>query len=123
MQVSPDDSHMAFVTASPVTQYDNAGHLEMYTLRPSTGQIVCVSCNPSGAPPTSNVEASQDGLFMTNDGRTFFTTEEALVHGDTNHAEDVYEYVDGRPQLITPGTGRHARSGTAAHSRSRAPRG
>ena len=24
---------------------------------------------------------------------------------DTNEAQDVYEYVDGRPQLITPGTG------------------
>ena len=73
MQVSPDDSHMAFVTASPVTQYNNAGHLEMYTYDPSTAKVVCVSCIPSGAPPTSDVEASQDGLFMTNDGRTFFT--------------------------------------------------
>jgi hypothetical protein len=105
MQVSPDDSHMAFVTASPVTQYNNAGHLEMYTYDPSTRKIVCVSCNPSGAPPTSDVEASQDGLFMANDGRAFFSTEEALVHGDTNQGEDVYEYVDGSPQLITPGTG------------------
>ena len=34
MQVSPDDSHMAFVTASPVTQYNNAGYLEMYTYEP-----------------------------------------------------------------------------------------
>src|SRR6202040_1651867 len=47
MQVSPDDSHMAFVTASPVTAYNNAGHLEMYTYEPSTKQIVCVSCIPS----------------------------------------------------------------------------
>ncbi len=60
---------------------------------------------PSGAPPTSDVAASQNGLFMTNDGRVFFTTEDALVHGDTNDGLDVYEYVDGRPQLITPGTG------------------
>ena len=29
---------MAFVTASPVTQYDNAGHLEMYRLRPGGPQ-------------------------------------------------------------------------------------
>ena len=105
MQVSPDDSHMAFVTASQVTQYDNAGHLEMYSYEPSTRNVVCVSCIPSGAPPTSDVGASQDGFFMTNDGRIFFTTNDALVHADTNEAEDVYEYVDGRPQLITPGTG------------------
>ncbi len=105
MQVSPTDSHMAFVTNSPVTGYNNAGHLEMYTYEPSTKQIVCVSCIPSGAPPTGDVEASQDGLFMTDDGRAFFTTEDALVSGDTNHGEDVYEYVGGQPQLITTGTG------------------
>ena len=77
----------------------------MYTYEPSTEKLICVSCIPSGAPPTSDVEASQDGLFLTDDGRTFFSTEDALVPSDTNHAEDVYEYVDGRPQLITPGTG------------------
>jgi hypothetical protein len=105
MQISPDDSHMAFVTASPVTSYDNAGHLEMYTYDPSTRTLACASCLPGGAPPTSDVQASMDGLFMTNDGRAFFTTDDALVKSDTNQAQDVYEYVDGRPQLITPGTG------------------
>lgn len=105
MDVSPDDSHMAFLTASRVTQYNNAGRLEMYRYDPSIGRITCVSCIPSGAPPVSNVGASQNGLFMTNDGRVFFTTNDALVHTDTNEAQDVYEYVDGRPQLITTGTG------------------
>ena len=105
MQVTPDGSHMAFVTASQVTPYENAGHLEMYTYEPSTERLLCVSCNPSGAPPTSDVYASQDGLFLTNDGRTFFSTEESLVPNDTNQGQDVYEYVEGRPQLITPGTG------------------
>jgi len=42
---------------------------------------------------------------MSDDGRAFFTTEDALVHPDTNRAQDVYEYVEGRPQLITLGTG------------------
>ena len=108
MQVSPDDGHMAFATASPVTQYDNAGHLEMYEFEPSTEKLVCASCIPDGEPPTSDIAASQDGLFMTNDGRVFFTTNDALVHGDTNHAIDVYEYTNGRAQLITPGTGETA---------------
>jgi DNA-binding beta-propeller fold protein YncE len=105
MQVSPDGSHMAFLTASPVTQYDNAGHLEMYLYDPSTRTVVCASCLPSGAPPSSDVLASQNGLFMANDGRAFFSTDDALVKGDTNDGLDVYEYVNGRPQLITPGTG------------------
>jgi hypothetical protein len=96
---------MAFLTAGHVTQYDNAGHLEMYLYDPATRTIVCASCIPSGASPTSDVGASQDGLFMANDGRVFFSTSDPLVQGDTNEAIDVYEYVDGRPQLITPGTG------------------
>jgi hypothetical protein len=42
---------------------------------------------------------------MSNDGRAFFSTEDPLVLTDTNKAQDVYEYVEGRAQLITPGTG------------------
>ncbi len=105
IQVSPTDGHMAFITNAQITEYNNNGYQEMYTYEPSTRKLVCVSCIPSGEPPTSNVEASQDGLFMTNDGRTFFSTEDALVHSDTNKGEDVYEYVNGHAQLITLGTG------------------
>ncbi len=115
MDVSPDGSHMAFITASQVTSYENQGALEMYSYEPESGQIVCDSCSPTGEPPappqftgegeSQNVLASQNGLFMTDDGRTFFSTEQALVPRDTNESEDVYEFVDGRPQLITPGTG------------------
>ena len=105
MQVSPDGNYMSFLTASPVTLYDNAGHAEMYRYEPGREKVLCVSCIPSGAPPISDVAASQNGLFMTDDGRTFFSTDDALVHGDTNQAQDVYEYVDGYAQLITPGTG------------------
>jgi len=123
LEVNPTDTHMAFVTPDQVTSYDNTDTqgscqvdlrgsptgethcTEMYSYTPATGQIVCNSCNPEGQPPTSDVYASQDGLFMTDDGRTFFSTEEALVPQDTNGGTDVYEFVDGRPHLITPGTG------------------
>ena len=111
MQVTPDDSYMAFMTASQVTQYDNAGHLEMYKYNPATGRLLCVSCIPTGAPATSDVQGSQDGLFLAEDGRVFFATSDPLVHGDTNGAIDVYEYTGGRPQLITPGTGETQQSG------------
>ncbi len=105
IQVSPDDTHMAFLTASKITSYENAGFLEMYTYDPATGRIHCVSCIPGGAPPTSNVEASVNGLFMTDDGRVFFSTADPLVPQDTDGIRDVYEYVEGRPQLISSGTG------------------
>jgi hypothetical protein len=103
MNVSPDDSHMAFLTASRVTSYENAGYSEMYAYNPATGELACASCRPDGEPPTSNVTGSYNGPFMTNDGRTFFNTKDALVPQDTNQSGDVYEYVNGRPRLITAG--------------------
>ncbi len=105
LEVTPHDTHIAFVTAARLTSYDNAGHLEMYSYTPSTRALVCDSCNPNGRPATADVLASQNGLFQTEDGRTFFSTTEALVPTDTNRGEDVYEFVNGRPRLITPGTG------------------
>ena len=32
--MSPDGNHMAFLTASRVTSYENAQHTEMYTYSP-----------------------------------------------------------------------------------------
>ena len=105
IQVSPSGGAMAFVTNQQVTPYNNDGFEEMYIFSPTVGSIVCASCNPSGEPPTSDVTASENGLFMSNDGRAFFYTGEALVPQDTDNIHDVYEYVAGRPQLITTGTG------------------
>jgi hypothetical protein len=71
------------------------------------------------------VRASQGGRFITDDGRVFFDTPEPLVSRDTNTGldengqiagTDVYEFVDGQPQLITSGTGTGAR-GVGSFSR------
>ena len=124
INVSPDDGHAAFLTSDPLTSYNNTATngicseelisgaplsgprcQEMYTYEPATGKIECASCNQSGAPPVSDAVGSEDGRFMTDDGRVFFYTLDALVPRDTNQKHDVYEYVDGRPQLITTGTG------------------
>jgi hypothetical protein len=105
MQVTPDGAHAAFITPSPITSYDNAGKGQMYTYEPSTDRLVCVSCKRSGGPPTSHVYGSQNGLFLTDDGRAFFSTDDAIVRQDTNGVTDVYEYTGGRPQLLTTGIG------------------
>jgi hypothetical protein len=105
MDVTPDGDHMAFVTQSQVTGYDNNGKTEMYTYDPETGRIACASCRPDGQPPASEVLASQNGLFQTYDGRVFFSTEDPLSPRDTDGVQDVYEYTEGRPQLITSGIG------------------
>jgi hypothetical protein len=105
IEVVPDGTHAAFTTASRLTAYDNAGHTEMYVVTPANGRIDCVSCRPDGAPATTDVYGSQNGLFLTNDGRAFFSTEDALVPRDTDEVNDVYEYVEGKPQLISAGLG------------------
>ena len=105
IQVTADGKYMALVTKSMLTPYDNAGHLEMYRYDATSRKLICVSCNPDGSLPSSNVEGSQNGLYITSDGRTFFSTQDALVPPDANGIRDVYEYVDGRPQLISTGTG------------------
>jgi len=79
MQVSPNGEHTAFITASALTSYDNAGFEEMYSYEPSSKELICVSCNPDGEPPQHDVEGSMNGLFMSNDGRTFWTTVDPLV--------------------------------------------
>ena len=104
MQISPDGSHAAIRTSSKLTSYDTRGFQQIYSYNADTGLIRCASCNPTGAPPTADVEASQNGRFMADDGRTFFASKDALDPRDKDGSiTDVYEYVDGRPQLITTG--------------------
>jgi hypothetical protein len=106
MQISPNGLHAAMVTDSQLTSYDNRGFREMYTYAPDAERITCVSSDPSGRAPTGDVVASQGGRFMADDGRAFFTTPDALVPRDRDgRILDVYEYVYGRPQLITSGLG------------------
>ena len=105
MQVTPSGSHIAFITASQVTSYDNAGKGQMYRYETATDRLICVSCKRAGGPPTADIYGSQNGLFITDDGRTFFSTDDSIVRQDTNGVFDVYEYSGGRPQLLTTGIG------------------
>jgi hypothetical protein len=105
IQVTPDNQLVAFITPNQLTPYDNQGTNQMYTLNPDTGEITCVSCNPNGNPPAGDADGSQNGRFVTDDGRTFFSIKDSLVPQDVNGKIDVYEFTGGRPQLITTGTG------------------
>jgi hypothetical protein len=86
----------------------------MYRYDAETEKVQCVSCRPDGSVPDGDVLGSEGGRFLTDDGRVLFDTTEPLVRRDTNAGidrdgnltgADVYEFVDGRPQLITTGTG------------------
>jgi hypothetical protein len=112
--ISQDGSHAAFMTRSSLTGYDSEGQQEVYLYTADTGIVRCVSCNPAGTPPqqaSQTVTVAEAGPFMSDDGRVFFGSREALVPQDTDGIRDVYEYVNGRPQLITSGTGQRENTG------------
>jgi hypothetical protein len=104
--ISQNGSNAAFLTKSSLTAFDTGNRRHVYSLNAGTNTVRCASCNPSGEVPVDDVvSVSQSGPFMANDGRTFFATTEALVPQDTNGLRDIYEYTEGRAQLISTGTG------------------
>ncbi|HEU4907059.1 MAG TPA: hypothetical protein VFT19_13230, partial [Solirubrobacterales bacterium] len=116
--VSPDGLHAAFGSSAPSpTGYENidarSGELaeEVYRYDATTGNLVCASCNPSGARP-SGIPVSEKGVSfsqparlaprrvplhaprsLSSDGsRLFFESRDKLVARDTNANWDVYQW-------------------------------
>lgn len=111
-RVTPNGEAVLFSSVSRLTSYDNNGKIEFYLYDagqpPSSGNPVCVSCNPSGTPAAGDAHLTSSNLDLTaspsarnaflthnlsSDGsRVLFQTEEALVPEDTNNKLDVYEW-------------------------------
>ncbi len=118
-RVSADGRHIAFISTGSLTGYDNLDQVtgkpdsEVYTYEAGAGALVCVSCNPSGARPlgrevqfyetegilpiAATIPVAESQLYtprvLSADGsRLFFDSFDALVPGDTNGKEDVYEW-------------------------------
>jgi hypothetical protein len=112
--VSPDGTWLAFATGRSLTGYDNVPASgppaeEVFLYSAASGQLLCASCNPSGEAPTAgganiSVGVSRPPRYLSDGGRLFFETREALVPSDTNGQLDVYEYEDGHLYLISSGT-------------------
>lgn len=119
-QVTPDGRTLLFTSSIPLTGYPNQGHSEIFLYDAVRESLVCVSCNPSGEPASSDAFLSHQPIKyatepsarsrpfavdnMSADGRrVFFQTAEALVPGDENDLTDVYEWEGGRVYLISSG--------------------
>lgn len=116
-RVTPDGGHAAFLSRASLTGYDNTDALtgervqELFVYDAAESRLTCVSCNPGGAPPIGGASIpvassmSYPPRIVSDDGdRVLFNSGDALVATDVNGKQDVYEYVDGRPQLISSGT-------------------
>ena len=129
--VSPDGRHAAFASVvSPTPNgYDNLDAVsgepaqEVYRYDASEDELMCVSCNPTGARPIGqNIgigisepawaaariqgwEALQHApRVITDDGnRVFFESHEALAPRDTNGVWDVYQWEEAGSGSCTEG--------------------
>jgi hypothetical protein len=113
-EATPDGHSLVFRSKMKLTGYENLGLPEVFVYDAGSGRLSCASCEPAGAPPTSNVAHArasdqrlyQDGADLTTssnsdfmprwvseDGsRVFFVTGQPLVSQDVNHLQDVYEW-------------------------------
>lgn len=127
-RVSPSGLQAAFMSRAPLTGYDNtdvesgAADTEVFVYDDGAGELLCVSCNPSGGRPSGTstrgtgagfwvaarlptMPTSQYGsnLLSTDGRRLFFESRDALVARDTNGRFDVYQWQ--RPGKGSCGTG------------------
>jgi DNA-binding beta-propeller fold protein YncE len=116
-RVSADGVHLAFMSAGSPTGYDNTdaksgeADTEVYLYDAESDQLICVSCNPSGARPAGELDKYarrkqwvggkiptwSNILFaprVLSEGgqRLFFESPDALVARDTNGLSDIYEW-------------------------------
>lgn len=121
--VSADGRTALFTSAAPLTGYDNRDAVtdepdrEVFLYQAGTtangGQLLCISCNPTGARPEGQTETQQgaSGFLPTaaavptapnqlstvrplssGGDRAFFNSYDSLVPRDTNHRKDVYQW-------------------------------
>jgi hypothetical protein len=122
--VSSDGKRILLVSNSPLTAdappaRKNGTRLqEVYLFDAPSSRWSCLSCNPNGATSfegrlkDTETSASYTGVegrmyhahSISSDGsRAFFETREALLPQDTNGASDVYEWNEGKLNLISSG--------------------
>jgi hypothetical protein len=96
--------------------------VEVYEYDAQTGALACVSCDPSGLPPTGdslvpevphlfeNLRGWQSSTvqqrYLLDDGRLYFQSEDALLPEASNGRQNVYEYEpEGVGQCAASGAG------------------
>jgi hypothetical protein len=118
-RVTPDGHTLLFSSYQSLTGYDNVTPVadvcgggsgnpcqELFRYSAPSEELTCVSCNPTGVPPSGNtvlgsgrtlLAAEPNATFLTRnlsaDGnRVFFDSPDPLLPSDTNGVKDVYEW-------------------------------
>jgi hypothetical protein len=107
-RITPDGDGLLFESRANLDDYDSEGHAEVYRYDASANVLDCLSCNPTLAPASSNASlqsvSNQLGALeplgpvsavenlSPQGNRAFFQSSEALVPGDVDGLQDVYEW-------------------------------
>jgi hypothetical protein len=109
-RATADGSVLIFESRANLTpSYDSNGHREIYRYDAEGDQLLCLSCNPTRLPATSDaaLQAAAGKLLapfppvnaitpvsnLTRDGKVaYFQSSEALVAGDVDRKIDVYQW-------------------------------
>jgi hypothetical protein len=104
---TPDGKVLVFQSHADLTSYESGGQAQTYRYDTADGSLRCVSCDPSGAPPSSADAAALQSTSgggstvsaatlipnVTNDGgKVFFQSSDPLLSEDANDVQDVYEW-------------------------------
>jgi len=110
-QVTRDGRFAVFTSSLQLVELENLGHSEIYRYDALQDEIDCASCATTGAPAKFDTFLSPYGINLSEDGRVFYTTLEALVLSDTNEQDDAYEW-EGADEVgrISTGGGNSASS-------------
>jgi len=133
-RVTADGQHLAFMSLSPLTGYDNTDasskelDFEVFLYDAVEEELLCPSCNPTNARPegrkltqkllegrwaaaripTYPSQLYPSRLISADGNRLYFNSFEALVSTDSNGQEDVYQWQE-------PGTGSCTTSSPTYH--------
>jgi hypothetical protein len=108
-RTSPDGDVFAFESRARLTSYDNEGHTEIYRYEYATDQLICISCSPIGAPPSSDAHLEAryavrlhsipplNALSVIRNvagggAKVFFESGDALSARDIDGSSDIYEW-------------------------------
>ena len=93
-QLTPGGEFAAFPSTLPLAGKgeETAEHAEVYRYDAATEALACASCTLTETPSTASSSLAADGLSLTEDGRLFFNSDDALVATDTDEVSDVYEW-------------------------------
>lgn len=107
--MTPSGRYLAFGSVASLTGYDNRDGRtgrpdeEMFVYDADTQRLACASCDPTGAKPVGSasipggtsvgtLRATYLPRNLSEEGRLFFDSNDALVPHDTDGTQDVYEW-------------------------------